>query len=256
MDNKKKVNKAEEGFSYRVMIIMALSVVLMVWFSRLRNIMDFGSTSMTGRNIALFSGIATAICTICAFVWYIISVKRKRFSKERVLNGLFVSYLFSMYSVSAFILYYNYIIGLRAVYLLLLSAAIIYLLQGIYSRTTITFTISHLIVAACMFALYKSGGYTDKMAIISLVIGIAACAIVIILALSTQKSGGIIRLFGVDFKVLGQFDKRNVLIIYAITLVIFALAFFLGGTVAFAAMLLTVGWVIFSLIRSTVELMR
>lgn len=253
--SEKKLKKTEEYKTNRALVMFGAAALYLWVLSFLHRCLDNPMRHATGVVLTIVLTCLAAVGVVVCLIWHSSAVKKGAYNSKKTFNGLFCAGLLVLLAVCSGLLWYNHILGMRIIYLLIPATAILYLIYSAYQRECFTFCVTQCAVA---FVLYVLSGLAGNMLlrVIVLVVGLAISLGVVALYLKGGKKGkqlhglaGKVELFGKNT------DRRHVLATYAIDAVLLLAAFFLGGSIAFYAALAVLLYTLAMLVYYTVKLM-
>lgn len=222
MNEKSLKKKQGQDLATKRILAVFLVAALVLWgMSFLYDMMTYGSTFMQGQLINNALLAVSALAAVVLIVIYVTSKKRGTFHEERVLNSGFFALCALAVCASSFILAMDYYNGMHILYVALPVAAVLYLVYYVYERQFFSFCVSAAISIAAAYCCYVNAW--EKIP--ALVLAAALCLTTMALAL--VKNGK------AQEMVLGkQFDKRYVLAVHGIMVLLLAVAVLVGGKLA------------------------
>lgn len=250
-----KIRKSDEYITYRVVLAFFEAAVFLLLMSKLQTAIDTPTTMDQARLVCLIIAIAAGACAVFGIGGYIRSVKKKTYKAGRVFNGMFLAMAALVVAISALLLYFNHILGMRIIYVFIPASAILFLIYSVYPKPLFITTATHMYVAFALYVLYKLNELEYR--VFSAASALAVCAAAVILYFVTAKSKGCISIFGVNMVLFGRNANRGYLLcLYGITAVVIIASYAIGGFVALASMIAAIVFLVCSVVYGTVQMMR
>jgi len=253
--SEKKLKKTEEYKTNRVLVMFGAAALYLWVLSFLHKCLDNPMRHMLGTVLIIVLTCLAAAGVVASMIWHNNSVKKGTYDPKKTVTGLFCAGLSALLAICSGMLWYNYVAGMRVIYLLIPAVAILYLIYSAYQRECFTFCAIQCVVA---FALYALSGLAGSMLmrIVILAVGLVVSLGVAALYLKGDKKGVKLRVMGTKVELFSKnVDRRHVLITCAADAVLLLAGFFLGGSIAFYAALAVLLYALAMLVYYTVKLM-
>ncbi len=177
-----------------------------------------------------------AVGIVFGLVYQARLIKRASFAPS-LFGGFFVSLLSGILLVSAALMWYNHLLGMRVLYIFLPACAILYFIYAVYERPFFMLCLTHSACAAVLFLLFRlSARQAPTLRLALLIFGLAVCVIAALLLVLTRKQAGYVRLFGVNYCLFGRTRVPALLAVYVATAALLLAAYLISTQVALFAM--------------------
>lgn len=231
----------------RILAIFLVTALLLWGMSYLYDLMTYGSTFMLGQMINNVVLIGSGLAAVVGFVLYFTGKKRGTVSADKVVNSGFLALCFLVMCACSFILAMDYYNGMHILYIFLPVTAVLFLVYHVYERQFFTFCVTEAMAIGAAYCCYVNAW--EKMPL--LVLAFVLCLIPVALTLAKGE-----KVSRVSEKVLGkQYDKRYVLLVYGITMLMLAAAALMGGKLALILCLALGVYMLASVVYYTVKAM-
>ena len=254
--SKKTTNKAEEQISNRVLTMFTLGAVLLWALSYLYNMIDIASTQQTGYLITRILLVLSCIGVIVGIVWFWVSKKNGNPRLDKVINGPSIVCLFSVLTISTLFLLYDYILGMKLIYIFIPSIVILYLVFNVYQRIFFWLLLSEALITLIVYFISNSYNLTFK--IISALVIVLISLLCVLLSVKINKGKGILFIGKSRVPVLEKntvVDLKSVSIIYASSALLAIISAFLPMAIVFYVPYVFIGFLVCSSIYFTIRLM-
>jgi hypothetical protein len=246
-EKNRKKKQAQDLVTGRIMAIFLVTVVLLWGMSYLYDMMTYGTTFMQGQmvnnGVMAVSGLAALVC----LVLYFTAKKRGTLHTERVVNSGLLALCFLVMCACSVILAMDYYNGMHILYVFLPVTALLFLVYHVYERQFFTFCVVEAMAIAAAYCCYVNAWEKTP----ALVLSFLLC--VVPMALSVLRGE---KLKELSEKVLGkQYDKRYILLVYGVTILVLAAAALLRGKVALILCLALGAYMLASAVYYTVKAM-
>ena len=148
--------KAEEHISNKVLSMFMAGAVLLWAFSYLYKLFDYPITYTKGILVSKIVMLIALAGVVCGIVWYVVTRIKNIAIKDRVVTPFTFAGFFAVVGVSAFLLYNDYVLGMKLIYALVPAAVIFYLIYNVYQRAFLYLAISHSFIALVMYFMSKT----------------------------------------------------------------------------------------------------
>lgn len=198
--------------SNRVLSMFATGAILLWALAYLYKLFDYIPTTQTAalvtKIIVAVSGAAFLVC----LVLLIVSLKKKTFTPSKIVNPATLSGLFAVICGCCGLLLYNYILGMKLIYLFIPAVVIYYLIYNVYQRAFFGITVTHGLIA---FMLYMMSNCVKPWAIyVYAAACLIICAVAFALCMVSYKKGGSFSIGKCSFRI---FDKVNTSVVKSVS---------------------------------------
>ena len=249
-----KERKNDDYITYRVVLAFIEAAVFLLLMSKLQAAIVTPTTYSNALAACLIIAAVSGICAIVGAASYILSVRRGTYRSERIFNGMFLAAAAAVITISSLLLYFDPADGMRVIYVFIPASAILFLVYSVYPKTLFVTSATHIYVAFTFYALRRMTVFNVRLTL--LLAALVVCAIALALYFGTLKKKGCVQVAGVRFMLFDRGTSRNyLLLLYGITAAALVAVFFLGGTVAFYAMIATIIYMVCAVVHSTIKMM-
>ena len=225
---KKNQKKTDELVSNRVLSMFATGAILLWALAYLYKLFDYIPTTNTAylvsRIILALAGLGFAAC----LVWLIVSVRKNTFVATKIVNPATLMGLFGVIAVCCALLLYNYILGMKLIYVFIPAVVVYYLIYNVYQRIFFGIMVTHGLMA---FALYfMSNCVKRENVFIYGGICVLICAVAIFVGLAACRNNGAVSLGKCNIRLFDKASvpaKKNLLAIYGVSVLAVIAALFI-----------------------------
>lgn len=225
-EKNRKKKQAQELASNRILVMFVLVVLLLWIMSYVYRMMTIGSTFLMGKMVNRVLMIVSAAAAAVFGGIFLNARKKGTFRRNKVFNSAFFAIASLMLAACCLILTVDFYHGLHVIYVFLPAIAVLYLIYYFFERRFFTFCLVEAIAICAAYCCFR-GAWEWK---IILAVAAACCLLMIVLALLGGESAKKLKK-----ALLGkQYQKRNTVLVYAVTLLLLAVIFLLKGKAALA----------------------
>lgn len=252
----KKVEKVQDTITNRVLLFFGFTAVFLWAISYLSRAFDYQSSHQAARIVSLIL-LGVGVVGIVGGLALQISRSRSGKAADASVTGCAVMWFSLVLALScAMMRFYDYVLTMRLLYVLLPVAAILYLIYYIYPREFFTVCTTHAALSFCMWALAKTAGDAGWLRYGAFAIGAVICIVFFALAFTTRKSGGCITLSGKKLQIFSAKTSAAYLAcVYGVPLLLFIAALALGVPFAFYALYVIIAYIIAAAVYYTVRML-
>jgi len=254
--NKVTAKRAEEHTSNKVLSMFMAGALLLWAFSYLYKLFDYPTTFDKGIFVSKIVMIIALVGIIGGAVWYFISRARGIEFKERIITPLTVVGFFAVVGISAYLLYNNYVLGMKLIYALIPAAVIFYLIYNVYQRAFLWLGVTHAFIALVIYFMSKT--IFEMSNFIMGGVCIVICAIAVLIGISAVKEKGSIKIGNkkiVVFEHNAVPTKKSILLIYGFTVALVIACMFAPSFVIMYAFYAVSAFLVCCAIYFTIRLM-
>ncbi len=254
--SKQVTKKAEEQISNRVLTMFTLGAIVLWALNYIYKLIDVPVTHKTGYLVTTIVLIASCLGIIAGVVWYVLSRKSGNARLDKVINGLSLTGFFAVLAVCSLLLLYNYVLGMKLIYVFIPAVVIFYLIYNVYQRVFFWLLLTEGIVTAIVY--FISNSYDVAFKLISAVAVVIISIVCILLCVKINKGKGDLV---VGKKRISVFEKNTVVdvkaasLIYGLTSLIAIVCAFLPMTILFYVPFVFIGFLVCAAIYFTIRLM-
>jgi hypothetical protein len=212
---KKNQKKTDELVSNRVLSLFATGAILLWALAYLYKLFDYIPTTQTAYLVSKIilgaAGVAFAAC----LVWLIVSVKKNTFVSTKIINPATLMGLFGVIAVCCGLLLYNYILGMKLIYVFIPAIVVYYLIYNVYQRAFFGIMITHGLMAFALYFMSNSASKTG--AFIYGAICILICVFAALVGMAACKNNGAIKLGKYSVRIFDKASltaKKTILAVY------------------------------------------
>ncbi len=252
----KKVEKVQDTITNRVLLFFGFTAVFLWAISYLSRAFDYQTSHQAARIVSLIL-MAAGVVGVAAGLMLQASRSRRGKTADASITGYVVTWFSLVLALScAMMRFYDYVLTMRLLYVLLPVAAILYLIYYIYPREFFTVCTTHAALAFCMWALAKTTGDGGLWRYGAFAAGVLVCVLFLALAFGTRKSGGSVTLFGKKLEIFSVKVNIGYLAgVYGVPLLLFIAALALGVPFAFYALYAIIAFIIAAAVYYTVRML-
>lgn len=253
----KNINKkSEEQISNRVLTMFTLGAVVLWALNYLYKLIDVPNTQQTGYLITRILLVVSCLGVIAGIIWFYLSKKAGNARLDKVVNGSSLAVFFGVLTICAALLLYNYILGMKLIYVFIPAAVIFYLVYNVYQRVFFWLLLTEGLITGIIY--FSSNSYSDSFKAICAFFVILISVICILLVAKINKGRGTLFVGKDEITV---FEKNTVIdikatsLIYGISSLIALACIFLPMSVIFYAPFIFIGFLVCAAIYFTIRLM-
>ena len=191
--SKQVTKKAEEQISNRVLTMFILGAVVLWALNYIYKLIDVPVTHDTGYLAATIVLIVSCFGIVAGVVWYALSRKSGKARLDKVINGLSLSGFFAVLAVCSLLLLYNYVLGMKLIYVFIPAVVIFYLVYNVYQRVFFWLLLTEGIITAIVYFISNSYDLTFKL--VSAVAVIIVSLFCVLLCTKINKGKGDLVIF-------------------------------------------------------------
>ena len=253
----KRMKKSEEELTNQVMAVFFISGVLLFGLTYLVRAWEYYATHNTAFFIISWLRRMMLVGMTAGVAWTAWAIKKGKYRPGSVLNGVWLFALCGVIWTICHCIYYDRTLWVRAWYALIPAFALLFLIFAVYSRTFFIMALTHTILGAMIWVLYKSSvnSQINAYRVAALVLGLAVCVAAVVLYLMARKNNGKVKFGKVSFLLFSPHTQGTmVLVLYAISALALIAAFILGGKTAWVLLLADLVFLGVSAIYYTIKL--
>lgn len=247
MKDKSLKKQKQDAVSNQVMLVFAAATVLLWGVSVLSKFLDRGNTFGITLMLTKILAIAAALAAAGLLVWYLIAKKNGKIREDAVVHPGIFALFFAALAACCGILVYNFITGMRLIYIFLPAMAVLFLVFKVYERQFFTFCVTHGIVAYALYRCYCLP-FDGHFRLLGVLIAGAVCVFAMALVFLPENRKLKVQLLG------SESNKAYLIPLYLVTLCVLAAGFLLGGKAALVLLLSTVAYMVGAAVYFTVKL--
>ena len=210
--------KMEELVSNRVVAMFAAGAILLWGLAYLYRLFDYIPTTQTAILVTKIITAAAAIGLLISVGLLFASIKKKTFDSAKIINPANLSGLFAVITACCGLLLYNYILGMKLIYVFIPAVVIYYLIYNVYQRAFFGLTVTHGLIA---FILYMMSNSVKPWALyVYIGICVLICAAALAMCTIAYKKGGSYRVGKCKIRIFEKVNTavlKSVIAIYGVT---------------------------------------
>lgn|GEM_PF-4053682 len=253
----KRVKKNEEDLTNQVMAIFFISGMLLFGLTYLVRAWEYYATHNAAFFVISWLRPMMLAGMAAGAAWAIWAVKRGKYRPGTVINGVWLFFLCGVIWVICHCIYYDRTLWVRAWYALIPAFALLFLIYAVYSRTFFMMALTHTILGATFWILYKStmNSQLNPYRTAAIVLGLAVCVAAAVLYLMARKNGGQVKLGRLSLSLISPHTHgMALLVLYSVSALALLAAFVLGGKTAWVLLLADLVFLGVSAIYYTIRL--
>ena len=225
---KKNQKKTDELMSNRVLSMFATGAILLWALAYLYKLFDYIPTTQTAYLVSkIIIGVAGAGFVFC-LVWLIVSIRKNTFVGTKIVNPATLMGLFGVIAVCCGLLLYNYILGMKLIYVFIPAIVVYYLIYNVYQRSFFGIMVTHGLIA---FALYFMSNSPDKKGVLIYgAVCIVICIVAALAGISACRNNGAVKLGKCNVRIFEKASlpaKKYILAIYGASVLAVIAALFI-----------------------------
>ena len=188
---KKSLKKTDDIVSNRVLSVFATGAILLWALAYLYKMFDYYPTKSTAEVVCRIALLVSALGWLCGIVWCFISVKNKTLKKDKIVNPVSVSCIFAVLAICCGLLLYNYILGMKLIYVIIPAVVICYLIYNVYQRIFFVLTITHGLMSLALY--FMSNCISRQSVYVYAAVCIVISLVAFIMISVTSKNNGCLK---------------------------------------------------------------
>lgn len=254
--SKQVTKKAEEQISNRVLTMFTLGAVVLWALNYIYKLIDVPVTHKTGYLVTTIVLIVSCMGIIAGVLWYALSRKSGNTRLDKVINGLSLAGFFAVLAVCSLLLLYNYVLGMKLIYVFIPAVVIFYLVYNVYQRVFFWLLLTEGIITAIVYFISNSYNFIFKL--VSAITVVILSLFCILLSWQINKGKGDLV---IGKKKISIFEKNTIVdikatcLIYGLSSLIAIVCAFLPMTILFYIPFAFIGFLVCAAIYFTIRLM-
>ena len=253
----KRMKKNEEELTNQVMAVFFISGVLLFGLTYLVRAWEYYATHNAAFFVISWLRPMMLAGMAAGAVWAAWAIKKGKYRSGSVLNGVWLFALCGVVWAICHCIYYDRTLWVRAWYAIIPAFALLFLIYAVYSRTFFVMALTHTVLGAMIWVLYKStvNSQINAYRAAALVLGVAVCVAAAVLYLMARKNNGQVMLGKLSLLLFSPHTQGTALLaLYAISALALIAAFILGGKAAWILLLADLVFLGISAIYYTIKL--
>ncbi len=219
-----KKTKKQDVATQRILAVFVMAAVVLWAMSKLYGIMTTSKTFMLGQ---IVNTVLLVVGGIAAVVFIMLSIRERKqgsVCETQILSNSFFALCSMVICVSSFILAVDFYYGMHILYVFLPVVAVLYLVYYVFERQFFSYCVASAMSISAAYWCYS--GVWERIPAL-LIAGILCLVPVVLTFVNSGSLQKVSEIF------LGkQYDKRYTVLVYAVMLLLLAVAAVLQGKVA------------------------